>query len=94
MQNGRVTSEAIGMNKASELAAQNGAQIYWDVNVCQNVASYEKDGISCQIWMEDNQSIAEKTKLIPKYALGGIASWSLGFEDSSIWSTILDNLQG
>ena len=93
-QNGRVTSEAIGMNKASELAAQNNAQIYWDVNLCQNVASYEKDGISYQIWMEDNQSIAEKVKLIPRYALGGIASWSLGFEDSSIWSTILDNLQG
>jgi len=43
--------------------------------------------------MEDAQSIAEKVKLIQKYNLAGVAQWKLGFENSSIWQTISDNLQ-
>ena len=54
---------------------------------------YEKDNSTYQIWLEDAQSIAEKVKLIPKYNLAGVAQWKLGFENSSIWQTISDNLQ-
>ena len=93
-QAGRVTSEAIGMQSAQEAIREKHMETYWDVNLCQNVGKYEEDGALYQIWVEDNQSIAEKVKLIPKYGLGGVAAWKLGFEDSSIWATILENLHG
>ena len=63
-------------------------------SVGQNYATYEtQDGSTYEIWLEDAQSIAEKVKLVPKYNLAGIAQWKLGFENSSIWQVISDNLQ-
>lgn len=43
-------------------------------------------------WIEDSQSIAAKVQLIQKYNLAGVAAWKLGFENSSIWQVITDNL--
>ena len=54
--------------------------------------TYEGDGATYQIWLEDSKSIAEKVKLIPKYKLAGVAEWKLGFENSGIWSVITENL--
>ena len=90
---GAVTSEAIGMDEAQNALTENGVEAVWDGSVSQNYATYEKDGSTYQIWLEDAQSIAEKVKLIPKYNLAGVAQWKLGFENSSIWQTISDNLQ-
>lgn len=90
---GALTSEAIGMDQAQNVLAENQAEPIWDGSVGQNKASFEKEGSSYDIWLEDAQSIAEKVKLIPKYNLAGVAQWKLGFENSSIWQVITDNLQ-
>ena len=37
-------------------------------------------------------AIAEKVKLVSKYNLAGVSAWKLGFENSSIWQVITDNL--
>ena len=87
-----MSSEAIGMDKAQEVLTANNAQVYWDNDVSQNYGSYESDGCTYQIWVEDAQSIAEKVKLVSKYGLAGVAAWKLGFENSGIWQTITDNL--
>ena len=89
---GTLSSEAIGMDKAQEVLTANNAQVYWDNDVSQNYGSYESDGCTYQIWVEDAQSIAEKVKLVSKYGLAGVAAWKLGFENSGIWQTITDNL--
>ena len=90
---GAVTSEAIGMDEAQNVLSTNGVEPVWDGSVGQNYATFEQDNSTYQIWLEDAQSIAEKVKLIPKYNLAGVAQWKLGFENSSIWQTISDNLQ-
>lgn len=90
---GALTSEAIGMDQAQNVLTENKVEAIWDGSVGQNKASFEKDGSSYDIWIEDAQSIAEKVKLIPKYGLAGVAQWKLGFENSSIWQVISDNLQ-
>ena len=90
---GALTSEAIGMDEAQKVLAENGVEAVWDGSVSQNYATFEKENSTYQIWLEDAQSIAEKVKLIPKYNLAGVAQWKLGFENSSIWQTISDNLQ-
>lgn len=88
-----LTSEAIGMDAAQEAIAANQAAPYWDETTGQNYATYELEGDTYQIWVEDAQSIAEKVKLVPKYGLAGVAEWKLGFENSGIWQVISDNLQ-
>ena len=90
---GALTSEAIGMDEAQKVLAENGVEAVWDGSVSQNYATFEKENSTYQIWLEDAKSIAEKVKLIPKYNLAGVAQWKLGFENNSIWQTISDNLQ-
>ena len=90
---GALTSEAIGMDQAQQVLAENAVEPIWDGSVGQNTATFEKEGATFQIWLEDAQSITEKVKLIPKYQLAGVAQWKLGFENSSIWQVISDNLQ-
>ena len=89
---GALTSEAIGMDQAQQVISENGAETYWDKTTSQNYGTYEGDGATYQIWLEDAQSVAEKVKLISKYELAGVAEWKLGFENSGIWSVITENL--
>ena len=89
---GALTSEAIGMDRAQQVVAENQAETYWDKTTSQNYATYEIDNDTYQMWIEDAQSIAEKVKLVPKYKLAGLAAWKLGFESNDIWQVITDNL--
>ena len=87
-----LSSEALGMVSSLNVVTENKAEIYWDLELSQNVGQYEADGATYKIWLEDGQSIAEKVKLIPKYSLAGVAAWKLGLEDSRVWQTITENL--
>lgn len=89
---GALTSEAIGMEQAQEVITANNVETYWDKTTSQNYGKYEADGATYEIWLEDAQSVAEKVKLISQYKLAGVAEWKLGFENSSIWQVISDNL--
>ena len=89
---GNVTSEAIGMDQAQQVIAENNVETYWDKTTSQNYGSYDIDNSTYQIWLEDSQSIAEKVKLVSKYNLAGVSAWKLGFENSGIWQVISDNL--
>lgn len=90
---GALTSEAIGMDQAQEVLSVHQVETYWDPNAGQNYGTYESEGATYQIWVEDAASIGAKVQLIPKYGLAGVAQWKLGFENSGIWQVISDNLQ-
>lgn len=89
---GLVSSEAIGMDQAQQIIAENAVETYWDKTTSQNYGTYDIENTTYQIWLEDTQSIAEKVKLISKYGLAGVSAWKLGFENSSIWQVITENL--
>ena len=88
-----VTDEYITMNNEADFMSRAGVTAEWDEETCQNYAEWTSGNATYQIWLEDAQSIAEKVKLIQKNNLAGVAQWKLGFENSSIWQTISDNLQ-
>jgi spore germination protein YaaH len=92
-QAGTLSSEAIGMTRVQEILQEYTVESYWDNTTGQNYGTFESEGIIYQMWMEDEQSIAEKVKLVSRYGLAGVAEWKLGFEDSSIWQTISENLE-
>ena len=89
---GALTSEAIGMDYAQNVIANNQAEIFWDGSVGQNYSTFESEGATYQIWLEDAASIKAKVTLVNTYGLAGVAAWSLGFENSSIWQTISETL--
>ena len=85
-------SEAVSMKEAQRLATEHNAQVYWDTELFQHVASYDADGASWKIWLEDSESLAAKAELTAKYHLAGIAEWKLGLEDSSVWAVISEKI--
>lgn len=88
--NGAVTSQAVGIQTASEYLMKNGVAYEWDEETSQNYAEFNTNGGLCQVWLEDEQSIAAKIAVMKHYDLGGIAAWKLGFDDGreNIWSVI------
>lgn len=85
----KVTSSAYGMTEAAQVVADAGAQTQWDEETMQNYAEWEADGGTYKIWLEDDQSLEEKLKVIKSNKLAGVAEWSLGMEDSGVWDLIL-----
>ncbi len=90
---GNVWSEAYGMDAIATTIDTYDAETVWDEETQQNYAAWTlQDGTTCQIWIEDEASLALKAKLVKTYDLGGIAAWALGFERSSVWSVIEENI--
>ena len=77
------------MDEAAEIVSEAGVQAEWDDTVKQNYAQWEADGGVYKIWLEDDQSLEEKLKVIKSNSLAGVAEWSLGMENSSVWDLIL-----
>ena len=90
---GNLTSEVLGMDGAANYISEHGMDTYWDDEAGQNVASVEAEDGIYTIWVEDEQSIGEKMKLIQENQLAGVAEWKLGFERSSIWDVISTNIK-
>lgn len=90
---GNLTSEVLGMDGAANYISEHGMDTYWDDEAGQNVASVEDEDGIYTIWVEDEQSIGEKMKLIQENQLAGVAEWKLGFERASVWPVIAQYLQ-
>lgn len=88
-ENGEVTSEALGMDAASQKAVNNSVEPVWDEGSGQYYIELEYEGSIYQMWMEEERSIEEKLKLVRQYELAGVASWKLGYERAGIWDIIL-----
>ena len=84
-----VTSEAYGMDAAAELIASVGAEAAWDDVTKQYYAEWEGDDGIYKIWLEEEDSLTEKLKVIKSNNLAGVASWRLGWEKSGIWDLLL-----
>ena len=83
-----ITSEVLGMDGAKNYAKENQMTETWDASLGQNVATVETSDARYTIWMEDEQSMEEKLKVIKSADLAGVAEWKLGFECADVWSLI------
>ena len=60
----------------------------WVEESGQYVVRYKDKKDDIEIWIENEDSLKEKLKLISKYKLAGFAAWRLGFENDETWSLI------
>ena len=77
------------MSTAKEKVSEAGAEAVWDDETKQNFATWESDGKTYKIWLEDEQSVEAKLKLMKDNGLAGTAAWALGQESKDIWELIL-----
>ena len=88
-----ITSEVLGMDGAKNYAKENQMTETWDASLGQNVATVETSDARYTIWMEDEQSMEEKLKVIQSADLAGVAEWKLGFECAYVWSLISEYIE-
>ena len=82
-----VTSEALGMTAAADTVAQAGVTATWDEDAQQNYATWEVEGVTYKIWLEDAESIEPKLKLMKgkracRYGGMGVGTGKFGYLDS------------
>lgn len=84
----KLTSEAYGMRAAENLLTDNGVTAKWDDKTGQYYGEFEKDGALYKVWLEEEDSIEAKLKVIAKEDVAGVAGWKLGLEKNTVWNVI------
>lgn len=65
-----------------------GVDPEWDSTTQQYYGEYERKGAKYKIWLEEEESLTEKAKLIKNADLAGVAAWKLGDEESGTWAIL------
>ena len=89
----KVTSKALYMSGAQNIIKERGLTPVYDEKTGQNYVSYEEDGITYKMWIEDEVSMRARAETVKRLDLAGIASWRRGFETPNIWGVIEEVLR-
>ncbi|MBQ9764761.1 MAG: glycosyl hydrolase family 18 [Lachnospiraceae bacterium] len=83
-----LTSEAVSMAYAENQLKKHGVTPTWNSVLGQYYGEYVSGGCTYQIWLEEEESIELKMKLIEEYKLAGVAGWKLSLQKNSVWDII------
>lgn len=83
-----ISSQAYGMQTGQDMLSQNGGTPAWDDATGQYYGEYTLDGALYKIWLEEEESIEKKLKVVTDAEVAGIAGWKLGLEKPEIWDVI------
>ncbi len=78
-----------GMQTTEDICTANGAKMVWSEEDGQYVAEYESEGKRHKVWMENEESLEQKLKVMKDNNLAGAAYWKLGLERPTAWDTII-----
>jgi spore germination protein YaaH len=87
--NGAYVSRAIFMNQLSKLIADKQAVGTYDPGSGQTKYKYTEGGYTYVFWAETTSSVLKRVSIANKYDLAGVAFWRLGYEDASLWTSLL-----
>ena len=89
----KLSTRALGMNAVKKELQEHKVIPGWDEVLGQYYAEYIKDGATYKVWMEEQDSIRERTRLVSQYNLAGISGWKLGLESPETWKVINEQLK-
>lgn len=84
----KITSEAMGIQKAKNWIEENQVELYWQDSLGQYYGEKGIDGGTQYLWMEEERSLELKMEVIRQNDLGGVGCWKLGFEPASVWDIV------
>lgn len=74
---GETEAKSIGNVEAVRLAAEKGAEIFYDELSQAPYFHYREDGTDHVVWFEDPRSIRAKLQLVEDYGLAGAGYWQI-----------------
>ena len=84
-----INSEELSMNAVHATLESWNLTPQWDPVTAQNYVAWNTDdGVLCEIWIEDADSLQRKALLVSSNDLAGCAIWALGFQNDSVWGVI------
>ena len=84
---------ALTIDGAWKRVEENDATVVWNPDTGQYHATYEKDGQTIKMWIEDADAVNAKTSLVHKYNLAGACVWAANFANESVWPVFERNLK-
>ncbi len=85
---GASKSSTLGIAAAQRYAQDTGMALSWDENLGQYYGEYTDESGLKQLWIEDDESLSAKLRLIREKNIGGIAAWRLGYDTPDIWKLL------
>lgn len=83
---GTVTMQVLTMKNMTDTVEHYGINPVWDEEAGQYYVQYtNSEGLTCEMWLEEETSIAKKREVCNNYDLAGTASWCLGYEPDEVW---------
>ncbi len=79
----------LGFDSAQKWMDENVSEPVWLEDCRQWYGETQKNGIIYKMWLENEDSLTERLKLIDKYALAGAAFWRSGLENNEAWDLII-----
>lgn len=87
-------NKAVSFKNIDKIVSDYNAQVIWDAFQESPHFSYSTNGVSHEVWYEDERSISSKLDMVSKYQLGGIGIWRLGYDNENFWSAINSKMNG
>lgn len=86
----QVTDEAIPLCNMADYLKRVGKEsaAEWDETTCQNYLEWQSGNTTCQIWLEDTESLKVKLNVMSARNVGGVAVWRLGYGTPSAWELV------
>lgn len=91
-QRGITQARLIGNVEAVQLAAERGAEIFFDETAQSPYFTYWDGEVQHEVWFEDVRSIEAKLRLADSYGLKGVGYWNLMRPFRANW-LLLDSMQ-
>lgn len=85
----KLTSEAYAMRTAENLLKDHDIKPVWNEETKQYYGEFSDEESVYKIWLEEEESIEAKMKLINEHKVAGVAAWKLGLEKDNVWNTII-----
>ena len=86
-------TEAMGMERALDLAEENGGEMVWRDEIGQYYVEYKMGNNLCQIWLEEERSTQIRLDMAKENGLAGVAAWKIGLERASVWREFQEYVQ-
>ena len=83
-----VTDDSLSVRNTADFLSRVNAEPEWDEETCQNYAEWTSGSATYKLWIEDEESIEVKLKVMSVQNIGGAAVWRLGGGTEIVWELI------